>query len=82
MLLRWVILLILVWLAVEILMRRLRRLLDSTASPRAVPRGSQEAVGPRELVRCARCGVHFPRPPGRSDDEAFCSEECRRAFHR
>lgn len=82
--LRWVILIILLWLAFEVTLRLVGRVLrrlqaqrgGAGAAPFRPP--ASGAAGPRELVRCAACGVHFPasRSRVRSQDE-YCSEACR-----
>ena len=87
MLLRWVLLLVLAWIAFELVLRlvvRAVRHISGAAPPRAAGRGRNRGTSiPAEgtlLVRCPGCGVHFPAPPGRDPKApAYCSEECRRA---
>ncbi|HEX2565698.1 MAG TPA: PP0621 family protein [Burkholderiales bacterium] len=63
---RFIVLVALVLVAVWLLRRALRRL-DGEA-----PRDPASA----DLVSCAQCGVHLPRPEARAaDGRLYCSEE-------
>lgn len=99
--LRWILLLILLWILFELSTRLLigivRTLGGARSGGRVGSRGrahqgpfgasaqtSRTAAGKqaqaRELVQCAQCGVHFPRPPGPvQQTPRYCSDECRRA---
>ena len=64
---RFVVLVALVFVAVWLLRRALRRLEGGEA-----PRERTAA----ELVSCAHCGMHLPRPEARlSDGRPYCSDE-------
>ncbi|MDY7093108.1 MAG: hypothetical protein SX243_09075 [Acidobacteriota bacterium] len=97
--LRWILLLILLWILFELSTRLLigivRTLGGSRSGGRVGSRGrahqsstgtssrsSRASAGQetkaRELVQCAQCGVHFPRPPGPFREHPhFCSDDCR-----
>ena len=65
---RFVVLVALVLVAVWLLRRALRRLDGGEA-------GGERAPG--ELVSCAHCGMHLPRPEARAaaDGRLYCSDE-------
>jgi len=66
---RLIVLLLLAVVAVWYLRRVVRRFEGDERGPRASPQA-------RELVSCARCGVHVPRPEAREAGGAlYCSEE-------
>ena len=67
---RLVVLIVLVVLAVWLIRRALRGPVQKTDL-----RHKTEAAG-GELVRCAHCGMHLPRPEARqAGDALYCSEE-------
>lgn len=69
-LVRLIILALAVWLAI----RLLRRLLKPPA-----PRRSSAAGAAKDMVRCAGCGLHLPKPEAiAADGRYFCCEEHRR----
>jgi uncharacterized protein len=53
------------------------------AAKRAKPANpEQRSASIEKIVRCAQCGVYFPRNEAiEADGELFCSEEHRRALH-
>lgn len=64
-----------VWLAITII----RQLLSSSQ-----PRQRQRpALGSRDMVRCAHCGLHVPRDEAVGDGERYyCSKKHQLANHR
>ncbi len=62
-------------LVVAYLVWRNGRLRDGRSAP---PR-ARGAAGPQEMVRCAHCGVHLPRPDAVAGARGafYCSEEHR-----
>jgi len=56
------------------MLRRIRRRAHDDMRPTVEP-------GAKDMVRCARCGIHLPRDEGVSSQEQyFCSKEHEREF--
>lgn len=83
MLLRILILVLLFWLALEVLFRGLRFFLRRVAEATQIPRRPSPTPAKSvegKLVRCSRCGVRVLQDRAlRGGAEVFCSEACQGA---
>ena len=91
MLLRILILVLLLWLALELLFRGLRRVLRKVAAAAQAAQAEQASrfrggssatkAVEGELVRCAACGVRVPKNRALTsrDGRIVCSEGCQKA---
>lgn len=71
---RFLLIVVAVWLAIMIARQLLRSSKRTSAPPRQLPE--------RDMVRCAECGLHVPRNEALDDDGRFyCSERHRSAHH-